>query len=387
MRIRSISALAVVAALALAACSGTAATPVPTAAVVTTAPVTPTTAPATPTAVPATPTPTPVTITAAPTATPVAVITPEPTVAATPTAVPTVAPTDTPVPTPASLVSAECMAGTVATKNTGRLTLSTDNPAYPPWWGGDPNTQYPNETAGGDGWSVSDPYSMMGYESATAYAVAAAMGFTPDLIDWIPNTVFENAFKPGPKDFDFHLAQISIRPARAKNVDFSDSYFDANQAVLAMTKLKDGSPNPILSVTTIAGLKSFKLGAGVATTSLDLIENTIQPDVAPQALASNAVALRLLQNHQIDGLVVDLNTAFYMRDAQLENFDTPDPEATIVGQFNVSAQVDQMGIVLQKGSSLTACVDQALAQIKADGTLQAIYDQWISGNQNIPTFQ
>jgi polar amino acid transport system substrate-binding protein len=85
--------------------------------------------------------------------------------------------------------------------------------------------------------------------------------------------------------------------------------------------------------------------------------------------------------------VVDLNTAFYMRDAQLEDFDTPDPEATIVGQFDVSAQVDQVGAVLEKGSALTTCVDQAIQQIKADGTLQAIYDQWISGNQNVPIFQ
>ena len=297
-------------------------------------------------------------------------------------------PTATPVPTPTPFaVSAACEATNLATKKAGRLTLSTDNPAYPPWWGGDPATQYPNEPAGGDGWSVSDPYSGMGFESATAYAVAAALGFTPDLIDWIPNTQFENAVKPGPRDYDFHLAQISIRPALAKNVDFSDPYFDANQSLISMTKARDGSPNPILNVTTIAGLKGFKLGAAVGTTSLDLIDNVIQPTVDPQVIGDDAVALRLLKSHQIDGLVTDLNTAFHMRDVQLVDYTTLDPEATIVGQFNVSARVDQMGIVLQKGSSLTTCVDQALAQMKADGTLQAIYDTWIGINQNVPVFQ
>src|SRR5262249_40179785 len=156
------------------------------------------------------------------------------------------------------------------------------------------------------------------------------------------------AFKPGPKPFDFHLAQISIRPKRALAVDFSDPYFDSNQSVISMTNLADGSPNPILQATTIDELKAFKLGAAVDTTSLELIQNVIQPTQAPQVYNDNNGALAALKNHQIDGLVVDLYSAFYMRDAQLEDYNTPGPEATIVGQFNVSAQTDQMGIVLQK---------------------------------------
>jgi polar amino acid transport system substrate-binding protein len=371
------TAIALVVLLAAAACSATGATapattPVPTLAV---AP-TPVTTPAPPTEA----------VTPAP---PTEAVTPAATIAATtaPTTAPTAAETVAPSPSPLPTVSADCMKGTVATKNSGRLTLSTDNPAYPPWWGGDPKTQYPNEPSGGDHWKVSDPYSMMGYEGATAYAVAAALGFTPADIDWIQNTVFENAFKPGPKDFDFHLAQISIRPKRAQNVDFSDPYFDANQSVISMTKASDGSPNPILSITTIAGLKPFKLGAAVGTTSLELIQNVIQPDQQPSVFNDNSAAIQALKNGQIDGLVVDLNTAFYMRDAQLEDFSTPAPEATIVGQFDVSAQVDQMGIVLEKGSALTTCVDQALAVIKANGTLATIYDTWISTGQSVPFFK
>jgi polar amino acid transport system substrate-binding protein len=338
--------------------------------------------------------PTPVPTAAPETAAPTEAATPAPSAAETPAATaeasassaPSVAETAAPS---ASLpaVTPECMAGTVATKQTGRLTLSTDNPAFPPWWGGDPKTQYPNEPKGGDKFKVSDPYSGEGYEGATAYAVAAALGFTPDLVDWIPNAVFENAFKPGPKDFDFHLAQISIRPGRAKNVDFSDPYFDANQSVLSMTKTPDGKRNPILSVTTIAGLKPFKLGAAVATTSFDLIQNVIQPDQQPSVFNDNAAAVLALKNGQVDGIVLDLQSAIFIRDAELENFDTPDPEATVVGQFDVSAQVDQMGIVLEKGSSLTPCVDQAIALIKANGTLASIYDKWISTGQSIPFFK
>ncbi|MFN8620152.1 MAG: transporter substrate-binding domain-containing protein [Chloroflexota bacterium] len=282
-----------------------------------------------------------------------------------------------PVPT----LSADCQKDQLALKNPGRLTLSTDNPAYSPWWGGDPATQYPGEPAGGDGWELGDPYSGEGYEGATAYAIAAALGFAHEEVDWIPNAVFEQAFAPGPKDFDWHMAQIAIRPARAEAVDFTDSYFDANQSIIAMTG------NPITAVTTVDGLKDFKLGAGVATTALQLIEERVQPNVEAQVFNSNADAIQALQNGTIDGLVVDLQTAFYMRDAQLENYDTPDPEATVVGQFDTKAQAEQVGAVLEKGSALTHCVNEAIAIIKADGTLDAIYNEWISSGQDIPFFQ
>lgn len=278
-------------------------------------------------------------------------------------------------------LSAECAKDQLALKNPGRLTLSTDNPAYGPWWWGDTETQYPGEPEGGSGWELGDPYSGEGYEAATAYAVAAALGFAHDEVDWIPNAVFEQAFAPGDKAFDWHMAQISINEARAQAVDFSDPYFSVNQAVLAM------SDNPIQDVTTIEGLKDFKLGAATATTSFNLIDTVIQPNQEAQVFNSNADALQPLQSGTIDGLVIDLYTAFYMRDAQLENWDTPDPEAAIVGVFPDSAQTDTMGMVLQKDSPLTACVNEALGAIKANGTLDAIYDQWIAGGGEIPYFQ
>lgn len=266
-------------------------------------------------------------------------------------------------------------------KNPGRLTLSTDNPAFPPWWGGDPGTQYDNEPEGGSGWEVSDPYSGEGYEAMTAYAVAAALGFTPDQVDWVPNAVFEVAFQPGPKAFDWHMAQISIRPERAQNVDFSDPYFDANQSLIAMTG------TPITEATSVADLADYALGAAVATTSLQFIEEVIQPNVEPMVFNDNASAVQALQNGQVDGLVADLQSTFYMRDAQLEDWDTPDPEATIVGQFPVSAQIDQMGMVLEKDSPLTACVNEALQAVKDSGELQAIYDATISTGQEIPVLE
>jgi polar amino acid transport system substrate-binding protein len=264
-------------------------------------------------------------------------------------------------------------------KNPGRLTLSTDIPAFPPWWGGESPTQYPNEPEGGSEWTTVDfsaePYSMEGYEGATAYAIAEAMGFTPDLVDWLPNAVFENAFTPGAKDFDFHMAQVSITPERAQAVTFSDPYFQANQALLAM------SDNAITSATTIADLQGYKLGAGRNTTSFQLIEDVIQPTVEPSVLRSNADGRRALENGQIDALIVDLSTAFFMRDAQIEG------DSTVVGQFSSELQADPVGAVLELNSPFVACLNAAIAEITANGTLQTIYDTWIVTDQAVPFFE
>lgn len=312
--------------------------------------VAPTTAAATPTAVAATPT----AVAASPTA-----------VAATPSAVPD-----------AEIVCGPVPAMPLKNSAAGRLTLSTDIPAFPPWWGGDSPTQYPTEPEGGSPWSTVDfsaePYSMEGYEGATAYAIAEAMGFAPDLVDWLANAEFANAFAPGDKPFDFHMAQVSITEERAQAVAFSDPYFQANQALLAM------ADNPITSATSIAEIQGFRLGAARATTSFELIENVIQPTVDPSVLRSNADARRALENGQIDGLITDLSTAFFMRDAQIEG------DSTIVGQFSTELQADPVGAVLQLDSPLTACVNAAIAEITANGTLQAIYDQWIVTDQAVP---
>lgn len=304
--------------------------------------------------------------------------------AATPTAAPTLAPTEAPTasPTAAPATPEACARDDLALKNPGRLTLSTDIPAFPPWWGGEASEQYDNEPEGGSPWSQTDfsaePYSMEGFEGATAYAIAEAMGFGADEVDWIANPVFEQAFAPGAKEFDFHMAQVSIREDRAEAVDFSEPYFDSNQSLLAL------SENDITTATSVEDLKDYTLGAAANTTSFELIEDSIQPNTETQVYPDNATALQALSNDQIDGLIVDLGTAFYMRDAELEDFDTPEPEGRIVGQFGESVQVDQVGAVLEKDSPLLACVNQAIAQIEADGTLEAILDEWINTGQEIP---
>lgn len=301
--------------------------------------------------------------------------------AATPTRAPTAAPTNAPTAAPTATPVADACANP-ALKNSGRLTLSTDIPAFPPWWGGDAATQYDNEPEGGSPWSETDfsaePYSGEGFEGALAYAVAEAMGIPADQVDWIANPIFEQAFAPGDKPFDFHMAQISATAERAQAVTFSDPYFDSNQAVIALT------PNDITGATSIADLKAFRLGAAANTTSFTFLESTIAPTAEAQNFPDNSAALLALQGDVVDGIIVDISTAFYMRDGQLEDFATDEPEGTIVGQFGPPAEPDHVAYVFQLDNPLVDCVNQALAEVKDDGTHQEILDEWINTGQDVP---
>jgi polar amino acid transport system substrate-binding protein len=245
----------------------------------------------------------------------------------------------------------------------GQLTIGTDNPAYSPYFTGGP---------GGDwqGQYNNNPYTGKGFEAAVAYAVAEQMGFSKSEVKW-QVTHFNQSYAPGPKHFDFYLAQVSITPERAKQVDFSTPYWDVNQAVVALKS------DPISHATSIADLKQYKLGTQVGTTSYDFIKNTIQPTSQPMAYPTLNNAISGLKAHQIDGIVIDLPTAFYMTAVQI-------PDSTVVGQFAAGSTSDHVGLVLEKGSALTPCVDKALAVLRGNGTLAQIQQKWLSQKVNAP---
>ena len=246
----------------------------------------------------------------------------------------------------------------------GKLTVGTDNPAFPPWFGGTPKSP----------WKVSDPRSGQGFESAVAYAVAKQLGFSKSEVEW-KHVPFSNSYAPGPKSFDFDINEISYTPARAKVVSFSDSYYDVNQSVVV------NKGTPIASVANVAGLKPYELGAQLGTTSYQLIQNTIKPSKKPSVFPTNTGAVQALKNKQIDGLVVDLPTAFYVTAAQMDN-------GVIVGQFPpTGGEQEHFSLVLAKGNALTACVNGALAAMKADGSLDSITKEWMSDKADAPVIQ
>jgi polar amino acid transport system substrate-binding protein len=265
--------------------------------------------------------------------------------------------------TGAPTAASSCKKSDLHLVSAGVLTIGTDNPAYPPWFGGTPHKP----------WQVSDPRSGEGYESAVAYAVAKQLGFSKDEVKWV-HVPFNNSFAPGPKSFDFDINQISFDKKRAKVVDFSDSYYDVNQSVVV------NKGTPIASAKSIADLKPYELGAQLGTTSYDFIKNEIKPSKQPSVFPQNAGAVQALKNKQIDGLVVDLPTAFYVTAVQV-------PDSKVLGQFAAKPGGEHFGMVFQKGNALRACVNKALAKLRSDGTLQQLQQKWLAKATGAPTLK
>jgi len=240
------------------------------------------------------------------------------------------------------------------TVSAGTLTIGTDNPAYPPWFGGDQ----------GHSWKISDPYSGKGYESAVAYAVAKQLGYARAKVKWV-YTPFNKSFAPGKKSFDFDINQISYSPARAKVVAFSNSYYDVNQAIVALKGSKAAAAR------SLAGLRGYKFGVQIGTTSYRAILDQIKPSSKPRVYDTNDKAVFALKTKQIDALVVDLPTAFYVTEVQV-------PNGKIVGQLPARPGGEHFGMVLQKGNPLVGCVNSALATLKRNGTLNKIRTTWLS---------
>ena len=258
--------------------------------------------------------------------------------------------------TTATAAAASCDKGSLNLVNAGQLTVGTDNPAFPPWFGGAEKAP----------WKVSNPYSGQGYESAVTYAVAGKLGFAKGDVKWIV-VPFNTSFAPGPKKFDFDINQISATPARAKVVDFSESYYDVNQALVVV------KGTPIASATSVAALKPYKFGAQLGTTSYDYIVKNIKPSKKPGVFDTNDAAVAALKNKQIDGLVVDLPTAFYVTAVQV-------PKGKILGQFPTVGTPEHFGMAFEKGNSLVSCVNDALTTLRTDGTLASLQAKWLQAD-------
>lgn len=245
-----------------------------------------------------------------------------------------------------SAAAAQCTPAALKTQSSGTLTVATDSPAYGPWF-------------------VEDkPSNGKGFESAVAFAVGKQLGYSADKVKWVVAS-FNSVISPAPKKFDFDINEVSITPARAKVVDFSSGYYDVAQAVVTLKGSK------YAKATSIAGLKGAKLAAQKGTTSLDAINNVLKPGGSPAEFPTNDLAVQALKNGQVDGLVVDLPTAFYVTAAQVQ-------DATIVGQLPVSGSPEQFGLVLDKGSQLTSCVTKAVDALRKNGTLAALQKKWLA---------
>jgi polar amino acid transport system substrate-binding protein len=250
--------------------------------------------------------------------------------------------TATPAAAAGTAKASACEKASLALKTPGKLTIGTDKPAYPPYFEDD------------------DPTNGKGFESAVAYAVAKELGFEQGDVTW-KTVPFNSSYAPGDKDFDFDINQISITDKRAQRVDFSEPYFEAPQAVIALKS------TTAATATSLADLAKAKLGVQVGTTSLDAVSAAIKPASQPQVFNDSNDTVRALKGKRVDAIVVDLPTAFYLTSAEV-------PEAKIVGQFAAPGG-DKWGLLLQKGSELTPCVNEALKKVD----LKALQEQWMGG--------
>jgi len=237
----------------------------------------------------------------------------------------------------------------------GILTIGTDDPAYTPWF------------------DNNNPADGKGFESAVAYAVAKQLGYPAAKVKWVKAS-FNTVIQPGKKSFDFDINEVSITPERAKAVDFSTGYYDVAQALITTSKSK------IAKAKSIADLANAKLGASVGSTSYATITGVIKPKAKPAVFDTNDIATQALINGQIDGLVLDLPTAFYVAAASLKN-------GLIVGQFAPKAGSDQFGLVLTKGSTLTKSISAAVDALRANGTLKALAAKWLSNTAGAPVLK
>lgn len=246
----------------------------------------------------------------------------------------------------------------VVTKVDGTLTVATGETVFPPWMG-----------AGED--DFDDPTTGTGFEGALVFAVAEELGLA-DSVDFV-RTGFDEAIAPGEKDWDFNIQQYTITAERDEVVDFSDGYYEIEQAIIG------ADDNPAASAASLADLEALRLGAAIGTTSLDYIETVIEPSSQAQVYDDTAAAKAAFDASQVDGIVVDLPTAYFITATEIT-------DASVIGVLpRVGDAPEQLGMLFEEGSPLVPCVNDALASLRESGTLDAIEDEWLNQGGAVPT--
>jgi polar amino acid transport system substrate-binding protein len=237
----------------------------------------------------------------------------------------------------------------------GALTVATDNPVFTPWF------------------VKNDPSNGKGYESAVAYAIAAQLGFSKAQVHWV-HEPFTSAYAPGPKKFDFDINEVSVTAQRATAVTFSDSYYDVQQAIVAL------AGTSVVTRHSPAQLKTYQYGDQIGTTGLTFITTKIQPTITPKVFNTLSEAAAALEARRIAVLVTDTPTAQYMATQQLKH-----PPAVLVAQFPTVGE--HYGLVFRLGNPLVSCVNKAIAALKSDGKLAALQHQYLKIFTSFPTIQ
>jgi polar amino acid transport system substrate-binding protein len=204
--------------------------------------------------------------------------------------------------------------------------------------------------------SVINPH---GFEIDLAKDIAAKLGISTANISWI-NIPFTSLFNPGSKRFDFAFEESTITPVRARAVDFSASYFSANQGVL----MKPGGTSP----TSLAQLKTMNLCAQADTTGLDYLQHKLHATHI-HIYNATAAAFAAVSAGVCDAFVMDVPIIASQKKTK------PSAYGAIGGQIVTN---EKYGAVLTKGSKLTASVSSAIKALTADGTIAKLQTKWFA---------
>jgi polar amino acid transport system substrate-binding protein len=230
------------------------------------------------------------------------------------------------------------------------LTVHADQPLYEPWF------------------IDNDPTNGEGFESALVYALAEVMGFTPEQVEW-GYTAFNASYAPGPKPFDFYITEVSITEPRKEAVSFSDGYYSTPFVIIAP------DDSPAQEATSLEDLRQYRFGTLVNSSYAMYITDVIKPEPDISVYNTNADALQALANGQVDVNVESLQIA---EEVIADQF----PELGIVGIL--PGPGTELGMVFEKDSPLVPYINQALATLRENGTLDDLVEEWLPAPPDYP---
>jgi polar amino acid transport system substrate-binding protein len=196
-----------------------------------------------------------------------------------------------------------------------------------------------------------------GYEVDLAKSIAKILKVKPK---WVYSP-WTSLFAPGQKKFDISFQEATITAQRKKTVDFTRSYFDANQGVLISKRAH--------APMGLADLKKMQTCAQTNTTGLDYIKTKLHPAKQPLIYQTTTAAFTAVQIGRCEALVLDVPIVASEKKAR------PGSYGAVAGQIVTH---EQYGAVLQKHSKLTKAVNAAIAKLQGNGTIAKLQTKWFA---------
>jgi polar amino acid transport system substrate-binding protein len=215
-------------------------------------------------------------------------------------------------------------------------------------------------------WYIGEPTSGEGFESALIYAVADELGYAADDVEWTSVT-FEQIISPAIKPFDVAAYQTTITDERREAVDFSSPYLTSRQGVIVAD---DGE---YADAASLADLEGATVGVTAAQTSLDAADAAWGDTVEVTPFNAAGDGMTALTSGTVDAMVMDVDQGVAASTVYF-------PDTHVVGTLPPVGEPEQLGLVLDKDSALTACVSQAVDALEADGTLGELRTEWLKSD-------